>query len=96
MQHQSAVGELVTLILVIVFMLGGMAMIVGGPSLMGRFYRWIFRVVVLRPLQWGLRQLGRGAEWLLRWSARQLGRLLLFLARLVGRGIRYAWVRLTT
>ncbi len=105
--QQSALGELITLILVIVIMLGGMAMIVGGPSLMGRYYRWVFRVVVLRPLEWGLHQLGiairailrwvgRQLARFLRWGARQLGRLIVYLGRQFGRGIRYAWVRLTT
>jgi hypothetical protein len=98
MQNQTAWGELITLVLTIVIMLGGFAMIISamtGTPLVGRMYSAIFRSLVLRPLRWGLRQLGRSAEQFLRWGARQLGRLMIFLARLVGRGIRWTWVRLT-
>ena len=95
MENPSALGELITLVLVVVFMLGGMDLITRVHPLLHRCYRWLVRTLVLRPLRWGLRQLGRSAEWLLRWSARQLGRFLLFLARLIGRGIRWTWVRLT-
>ena len=108
--QQSALGELVTLLLVILIMLGGFAMIISamtGTPLVGRMYSAIFRVVVLRPLRWMLRQLeialtqllrwgGRQLARFLRWSARQLGQLLVYLGRQFGRGVRYAWVRLTT
>ena len=66
MQTQSALGELIALLLVIVIILGGIAMIVGDPSLMGRFYRWVFRVVLPRPLEWGLHQLGIALRAILR------------------------------
>ena len=39
-------------LLAIVIMLGGIAMIVGGPTLMGRYYRWIFASFVFGPLNW--------------------------------------------
>jgi len=43
-------------------------------------------------LRWLSRQIGR----LLWWGARELGNLIVFLALALGRGIRWAWVRLIT
>ena len=48
--QQSALGELVTLLLVILIMLGGFAMIISaltGTPLVGRMYSAIFRVPVM-------------------------------------------------
>lgn len=81
MQNQNSLGELITLILVIVIMLGGFTMIIGGPSLTGRLYRWIFQNLVLAPLSWGLNQVLAGAEWLLRWIGIQLWHLILWIGR---------------
>lgn len=95
-EFQSVVGLLLGYMLAIVIMLGGLTMIVGGPSLTGRFYGWLYRHLFLRPLRWALRQTGILLHRLLRWSGRQLWRLLVYLGRQFGRGVRYIWVRITT
>ena len=97
--QQSAFGEFITLLLVILIMLGGFAMMISafsGTPLVGRMYSAIFRTLVLRPLRWGLRQLEIALTRLLRWGGRQLWRFVQWSARQLGRGVRYAWVRLTT
>ena len=97
MAEQSAVGLLIGYLLVIGIMLGGMAMIVGGPSLTGRLYRWMFRHMVREPLRWVWR------NWVIpffRWAGRHirawLAQFFRWMGRQIWRGVRYTWVRLTT
>ncbi|OHB17567.1 MAG: hypothetical protein A2544_00675 [Candidatus Zambryskibacteria bacterium RIFOXYD2_FULL_43_10] len=84
MQNQNSLGELITLTLIIVIMLGGLTMMVGGPSLTRRLYRWLFQNLVLAPLSWGVSQVWNGIELFLRWCGQQLWHLLLWLGQQIG------------
>lgn len=78
----------------------GFSLMIGGPSLAGRFLRSIFRTLVTNPLRSLLRYCQRQAERLLRYIARQLARLIhaffCWLGRMALRLVRMVWARFYT
>ena len=80
-----------TLVLVVILMLLGMDFITRVHPTIHGSYRWILREMVLRPLRWGLRQLGRQFRRFLQWSGRQVWRFLRFFGRQLHRGSARVW-----
>ena len=79
-----------TLVLVVILMLLGMDFITRVHPTIHGSYRWILREMVLRPLRWGLRQLGRHLRRFLQWSGRQVWRFLRFFGVQLSRRILWA------
>ena len=52
------IGQVMVLLLVIT----AFAVMTGGPGTAKRFWRWLWRNVVIRPLRWGGRQLWRAIQ----------------------------------
>lgn len=92
--------DLVFFCLVVGLMLGGMAMIVGGPSLASRIYRQLFQTFLEKPFNWLIQKVKKKVAQTCRWLLRHLkmfGRQVLTkfwrLSVYTGRAI---WIRLTT
>jgi len=85
MEQRTANGDPLAILFAIVIMIGGISLILGGPDLAGRVYRWLWNQLMVRPLRAIVRLLGR----VLQHGTRQL-------ARATRRGIHRVWVRLTT
>jgi len=85
MEQHTVNGDPLAILFAIVIMIGGMSLILGGPDLAGRVYKWLWNRLTVRPLRTIARLLGRVS----RRGARQL-------ARATRRGVHRVWVRLTT
>ena len=92
--------DLIFVAVVVVIMLGGMSMIVGGPTMAGKFYRCMYQTFLERPVQKLMKairkkinQLGRYLWRQLRIMLRGITRRLWRLSVYTGRAI---WIRFTT